>query len=515
MITSFIAVRNRGLALLSAVSMYRLTLYALISLAIIAVLQSFFGSVGSTAPEILASAAVLLLVTQGVDAAAQRLLRLPRRIESSLITALILLFVVQPGFLIEELGGIALAGALASASKYLIVWRGRHIVNPAAFGAAVVTIIGWGSYSSWWVATPAMLIPVVFFGLLVLWRAERLRVALLFVVVATSVAVLRDAVQSQQFGLEFSLLPALTLVFAQSPVLFLGAFMLSEPLTMPPRRWQQYSVAALVGVLVGWPIMVAGLFSLGQERALLIGNLLAFAFGMRRAARLVVHKHRAVTSTVQEITFRAKEPLRFLPGQYLELQVPHRRPDARGTRREFSIVSTPEELPELRITYRQRDSAQASTYKSALAAVLPGTTLTATGVWGDFVLPRVEAPVVMVAAGIGITPFISQLWAGVDSPTRDTVLVYVVAEASEIAYRTELEACGVRVIVFCRDAPVDLPAHWTWAGGERLSAELLTHHVTDLSQRRAYISGPPGLIADLAPALRTARSVKTDAFAGY
>ncbi|NKF15410.1 flavodoxin reductase, partial [Rhizobium sp. BUS002] len=71
---------------------------------------------------------------------------------------------------------------------------------------------------------------------------------------------------------------ALSFAILQSPFLFLGAFMLSEPLTLPPRRWQQFSVAALVGVLAGWPIAVGGLFTLGQERALLIGNLLAFAF---------------------------------------------------------------------------------------------------------------------------------------------------------------------------------------------------------------------------------------------
>jgi hypothetical protein len=33
--------------------------------------------------------------------------------------------------------------------------------------------------------------------------------------------------------------------------------------------------------------------------------------------------------------------------------------------------------------------------------------------------------------------------------------------------------------------------------------------------RHAYISGPPRLIADLAPALDKARSITTDAFSGY
>jgi ferredoxin-NADP reductase len=42
--------------------------------------------------------------------------------------------------------------------------------------------------------------------------------------------------------------------------------------------------------------------------------------------------------------------------------------------------------------------------------VEPGEKLAVTGVWGDFVLPsRASAPVLMVAAGIGVTPFVSQL----------------------------------------------------------------------------------------------------------
>jgi len=39
--------------------------------------------------------------------------------------------------------------------------------------------------------------------------------------------------------------------------------------------------------------------------------------------------------------------------------------------------------------------------------------------------------------------------------------------------------------------------------------------VPDLSSRHAYVSGPPTLIAELAPALDQARSLTTDAFAGY
>ena len=71
------------------------------------------------------------------------------------------------------------------------------------------------------------------------------------------------------------------------------------------------------------------------------------------------------------------------------------------------------------------------------------------------------------------------------------------------------------MIVFTRAEPEVLPPHWRWAGGVRLDAEHLERVVGDLSGRHAFISGPPRLIADLAPAMHKARSLTTDAFAGY
>ena len=516
MITSLTALRQRVLAVLGAVSMYRLVLFALLALALIAVGLSLVGLVAPSAAEILASFAVLAVTISTVDAVAQRALRLPWRIESSLVTALILLFVLQPSLTVAGLGGNALAGAIAALSKYLIAWRGRHILNPAAVGATIVTVFGLGTYSSWWVGTPALALPVALLGLVMLWRTEKVRIVLVFLLVAVGVAVVRQAALAHGAGLTFALSDAVALAVTQSPYLFLGAFMLSEPLTLPPRRWQQFSVAALVGALAGWPIIIGGLFTLGQERALLIGNLLAFAFAVRGSVRLILTKREFVTPTAQELTFRTRGRLSFVAGQYLELEVPHRNPDARGTRREFSIVSAPADLPMLRIAYKDGDQKHPSSYKRALKAAEPGAVLGVTGTWGDFVLPRGTAPVLMVAAGIGVTPFVSQLrQLQATGAARDVVLVYVAASADELAFRGELEQTGVPTIVFTRDRPADLPAHWSWARGIRLDADGLERVVPDLGSRHAFISGPPRLIADLAPALQKARALTTDAFAGY
>ncbi|GAA1967261.1 FAD-dependent oxidoreductase [Microbacterium deminutum] len=512
---------NRVFAVLGKVSMYRLAFLALATLAGIALLLSFFGQVAPTPFELIATLAVLIVVSVGVDAAAQRVLHLPWRIESSLITAQILLFVLRPTIDLAALGGIAIAGAVAALSKYVIAWQGRHIFNPAAIGAAVLTLLSLAvpalGSSSWWVGTPALAGPVMLLGLTVLWRTEKIRMIVLFLVVAVAVAMIRTMVQYQSAGVSVSALDVFWQILWSSPFLFLGAFMLSEPLTLPPRRWQQFTVAGVVGVLAGWPIDL-GVITLGQERALLIGNLVAFAFSLRTAVRLTLESRADLTPTVRELTFRAHSRLFFIPGQYLELEVPHRHPDARGTRREFSIASAPEDLPLLTVAFREgASSAPQSSYKRALAEVTAGSGLAVTGVWGDFLLPRRSgAPVLMVAAGIGITPFVSQLrHARLAGEDRDVVLVYVASEASELPFRTELEASDARVVVFTRDEPGGLPQHWSWARGVRLDAEGLLRVVPDIASRHAFISGPAALIADLAPALDQARSITTDAFSGY
>ncbi|KQZ83350.1 flavodoxin reductase [Microbacterium sp. Root166] len=520
MLTGLTALWNRVFAFLGRISMYRVVYLALATLAVIALVLSLFGQVGPSPLELIVTLVVLSAVCVGVDAAAQRVLHLPWRLESSLITAHILLFVLRPSLEIAALGGIVIAAAAASLSKYLLAWRGRHIFNPAAVGATVLTLLSlvWPSLgaSAWWVGTPAMAAPVILLGVAVLWRTEKIRVVAVFLIVAMMVAVLRTASQLQAQGGQIESGDVWQL-FLSSPFLFLGAFMLSEPLTLPPRRWQQFTVAGIVGVLAGWPIPV-GDISLGQERALLIGNLVAFAFAVRTAVRLTLASRAERTPTVKELTFRVHDRLSFVPGQYLELEVPHSHPDARGTRREFSIASAPEDLPLLRVAFKESTSSKPqSSFKKALAQVDEGERLAITGVWGDFVLPKREsAPILMVAAGIGVTPFVAQLrHARAAGQERDIVLVYVASDASELAYRADLEESGVPVIVFTRDRPADLPSHWTWAQGVRLDAQGLLRVVPDIASRHAYISGPAGLIADLAPALERARSITTDAFSGY
>ena len=275
----------RAMRLLGRASMYRLTLLSLAALVAVALAASAFDLLAATPASIALTAAVLVIVGSGVDMLGHRMRGTAWRAESTLITAGILLFVLVPGTDVAALVGAAVGAAIAVASKHLLSWRGRHILNPAAAGATGRDARRARTVDRWRLGLVGGLARDVRAsaprpGVVVLWRTERVRVVALFFLVAVVVAVVRTIVQLNANGASMALDDLLTAVIVQSPYLFLGAFMLSEPLTQPPRRWQQYVVACIVGALAGWPLSV-GAITLGQERALLIGNIVAFL--LRRA----------------------------------------------------------------------------------------------------------------------------------------------------------------------------------------------------------------------------------------
>ena len=166
--------------------------------------------------------------------------------ESSLITGLLLYFLFWPSFQAMDVAGVALACVLASASKYALAWRGGMSSIRQPSGAFVTGLTGL-NIATWWAATPAMLWLLVPGVLLVLYRTRKVLMASVFTVVATSIITME--LLRAGMGVGTGAWQAL----AQRPVLFFVGFMLTEPLTLPPRRWQQLALAAVVGVVFAVP----------------------------------------------------------------------------------------------------------------------------------------------------------------------------------------------------------------------------------------------------------------------
>jgi ferredoxin-NADP reductase len=482
--------------------MYRLVLFVLEAIAIVSIVLAAIGQLSYGWLELLAS----LVVAVVSSVVTTQLIALPFRVkpqlDSAVITGLLLFFILLPSIEVRQLLVIALAATIASASKFLLAWRGRHILNPAAAGALAVTATGL-TVSGWWVATPA-LFPVVLLGAaIVLYRTRRVTLGLVFVLVAAAIEIAR-------FSGTSGLVDAASLVFLSLPLVFFAGFMLSEPLTLPPLRWQQVVVAALVAVLFAVPFSIGPVFA-SPQLALVIGNIVAFAFGQRRGIRLVLEESRRLSPTTVEFTFRPLRPVRFQPGQYVELDLPHGGADLRGRRRVFSISSAPASGDQFTIAMTIGEPA--SSFKRALLALEPGSRVVATSVAGDFLLPAGDVPLLLVAGGIGVTPFASQL-ASRRHP--DTTLVYATS-SPELPYADVIEASGARVVLLAPEPPAELPLGWVYAGSGRITRDVLAAHVPDAGRRRAFVSGPPALVSDTRRMLRSlgSRRVTTDYFTGY
>jgi ferredoxin-NADP reductase len=353
-----------------------------------------------------------------------------------------------------------------------------------------------------------LLVPGV---LLVLYRTRKVLMASMFTLVATAIITLELLRSGMTAGM------GIYQALAQRPVLFFVGFMLTEPLTLPPRRRHQLALAAVVGVLFAVPWNL-GLFANSPEAALLAGNLLAFLAGQRGAVKLRFTGTRQLTPATTEFTFNPARPVRFLPGQYMELDLPHARPDGKGRRRVFSLTSPPRERL---VKFAVRTAGPLSAAKEALLALRPGDEVAATAVGGDFVLPRdPHRPVLLIAAGIGITPFVSYLSSG-GLRERDAVLLLLAQSAGEVAYAEELRDAGIRVLVRLADGsrpPSGLASAAANTGpGARLDGGALAALVPDIAARDVYVSGSPASVASLRRAAKSAgaRRVRTDSFAGY
>lgn len=427
--------------------------------------------------------------------------------ESSYITALILFFIFTPSLEISGLVTLGFVGLMAAASKFLLVWRGRHIFNPAAIAAFVIGLTGLG-FASWWVATPPLFLFTFILGFLIIQKTRRFFTGGLFLGLTIPLVFISLLVQGEPLS------NALVLMLSW-PIFYFSGFMLTEPQTLPPKKWQQAIEVVIVALLFAIPFHI-GEFASSPALALVVGNLVAFIFSRRHAIILKYKGSKKLTPASHELTFSPVGKVRFESGQYIEITVPHKKVDGRGERRSFSVTSSAlgDDL-KLGIKFYEPSSS----LKKALTDLPIGATITATGINGDFTLPKDESkPLLFVAGGIGVTPYISHLRTLKQAKKqRDIVLVYSVSNPADLAYKDVIESSGVKVIAVTKTEETIAANNWTHVNEPFITSDMLAKYVPDIATRQAYISGPPFMIDSVKGSLKKlgARQIKTDYFIGY
>jgi ferredoxin-NADP reductase len=493
---------------LNGITMYRLVLYGLAVVAAVAVFFGFDGQLAYSGWELLASLSIVLSLGYGINKLLAAVWDAQANAESSLITGLILFFIMAPPASVTKTSALIVAILVAMASKYILATSRKHIFNPAAIAAIIVGLSGLG-HATWWVATPVLLPCTTLLGLLVIRKIRRVQLFVLFVTTVLAVMTVIGLAQGNDIG------QILRQVFTSWPLIFMGTIMLTEPSTMPARHFQQMFYGLVVGVIFSSQLRL-GPISSTPEVALAVGNLYAFVVGQKAQLRLRFKDKTKLSSSIYDFSFIPEKHLPFLAGQYAEWTLPHKRVDSRGNRRTFTIASNPRSS-EVHIGIRL--AQQSSSFKRALMEMRPGDEITIGQFAGNFVLPAdSDQKLALIAGGIGITPFLSMLEFLVDvGEVRDVVLVHLVNSPQDIGYDKALSRFakhGIRVISVARTAS----AGYKGLTGE-LDVQALRREVPDYRERSFYLSGPHGMVAHYQDLLQKAgvkrSSIATDHFSGY
>ncbi len=202
---------------------------------------------------------------------------------------------------------------------------------------------------------------------------------------------------------------------------------------------------------------------------------------------------------IRTFFFRPEQPVRFTAGQFAEWTLKHPHPDDRGSKRWFTISSSPTE--ELVTVTTKHAADKGSSFKHALFHLKLGDEIIMSEPMGDFVLPKlVQTPLVFVAGGIGVTPFHSILtWLTATGEERPIKLLYAVRNEDEIVFEETFDKAGIKPIYVVSE-PSD-----AW-GGERgqLSAEMILGLEKPDENTLVYVSGPEPMVEKLEKDLKKA-----------
>ena len=187
------------------------------------------------------------------------------------------------------------------------------------------------------------------------------------------------------------------------------------------------------------------------------------------------------------------------PGQHLPVEVTL--PGGTIAQRTYSLSGRPD--GDYRLTVKRLADGVVSRYLHDTVEV--GDVLRAGRPTGEFVLREGTRPVVLIGAGVGLTPLVPMLEAlKRDAPTRRAQLIYATRSSAHLPLDDEVHALTdgprSRHLVFSAPRTDDRPGH-DYDHEGRLDAGLLAALVEDASAD-FYLCGPTAFMADVQGWLR-------------
>lgn len=218
--------------------------------------------------------------------------------------------------------------------------------------------------------------------------------------------------------------------------------------------------------------------------------------------------------------FKRPQGFDFIPGQYNRWTLPITANDGRGSSRFFTISSSPLEKDHITVTTKIIQSD----FKKALLQLKEKDEIKIFGPMGQFILDeRDSRPRVLIAGGIGITPFHSMLtYAAAKHLSLPLTLFASFSIPEEMVYYDEfkkLEAKHPNIkIIYTITKPQESQVVWNGQTG-RISPEMINKYVKDIPNNVFYVVGPPPMVDGTKAMLNAMRipedNFKTEQFTGY
>jgi len=210
----------------------------------------------------------------------------------------------------------------------------------------------------------------------------------------------------------------------------------------------------------------------------------------------------------------------FKAGQFIDITLlDPAETDAEGNTRGFSIASAPQEET-LMVATRMRDTA----FKRVLKTMPLGTAAKIEGPFGNLTLHNnATRPAVLLAGGIGITPFRSILFRAANEKLPHRIFLFYSNRRPEDAPFFEalqaLEKQNSNYKLIATMTGME-HSHKEWHGETGLiTQELLARYLQNAVSPIYYIAGPAGMVKGLHTMLNEAGvdddDIRTEEFVGY
>ncbi|MHC5059745.1 MAG: FAD-binding oxidoreductase [Planctomycetota bacterium] len=203
-----------------------------------------------------------------------------------------------------------------------------------------------------------------------------------------------------------------------------------------------------------------------------------------------------LTHDMKRFRFELRDPaaMDFAAGQYIQLLCPRYKGNPEEVYRAYSISSNPAQKHTIELIIKRVPGGICTTY--CFDHLKVGDTVELNGPYGDFRLSDSDGPVVFVAGGSGMAPFVSILYymveAGID---RDTTYFFGGRNAGDIFLVDLMKHFESILENFCFVPVVAEPVKGNnWFGETGLVTEALARHLTTTDGYEAYLCGSPGLI---------------------